>query len=396
MISRPGAFSQRRLDARGAQGRILTLPNSTMPLDKDAPPFYRPELDGLRFVAFFCVFISHAFSDDASRYLAQGVPWPFAYVISQLVHVGRFGVPLFFVLSSYLITELLIREHRKTGTIDVKRFYLRRALRIWPLYVVFVLVISVLLRATGGPSAFPADYLLALLLFSGNWATMLQWGPGPGDMISIALWSVSVEEQFYLAWPLLLGMVGMARIRQLSLLLIGTAVLSRLAMDMAGASETTVWYSSLTWLDSIGAGALLAVGLRGKLPRFAPTTRLLLFAAGPVLWLLAAVIYNLLPASTLFYPPIVAGSVSLFLSAAGGTAFAHPVLVYLGRRSYGLYVVHLAGLALAAFILPRLSLGGAALAFAFTVLMAAASYRWLETPFLALKSRFAYIDSRPI
>lgn len=364
--------------------------------DEHAPTFYRPELDGLRFLAFFCVFISHAFSDDASQYLRLGVSRPVAYLISQLVHVGRYGVPLFFVLSSYLITELLIREHQKTGTIDVKRFYLRRALRIWPLYVVFVVAISALLRATNGSSGFPADYLLGLLLFFGNWATMFGWGPGPGDMISVALWSVSVEEQFYLAWPLLLSMAGVARIRRLSLLLIGTAVLSRLAMDMAGARETTVWYSSFTWLDSIGVGALLAVGLRGKLPRFSALTRLLMFAAGPALWLLAAVSYNLLPASSIFYPLIIAGSVSLFLSAAGGTAFAHPVLVYLGRRSYGLYVLHLAGLALAAFILPRLSIGSAVVGFAFTVLIAAASYRWLETPFLALKSRFSYIDSRPI
>lgn len=364
--------------------------------EAQAPPFYRPELDGLRFLAFFCVFLSHAFSDDASLYMANGAPWPVAYLMSQLVHVGRYGVPLFFVLSSYLITELLIREQQKTGTIDVGRFYIRRALRIWPLYVVFVVAMWALLRATGGPSAFPTGYLLGLLLFFGNWAVMLGWGPGAGDMITLALWSVSVEEQFYLVWPLLLGLVGIARIRQVSLLLIGAAVLSRLAMDMGGADETKVWYSSFTWLDSIGAGALLAVGLRGEFPRFSSVTRVMLFAAGPSLWLLAAVAYNMLPVSTIFYPLIVAGSVSLFLSAAGGTAFAHPVLVYLGRRSYGLYVLHLAGLALAAFMLPRLTLGSAAVGFVFTVAMAAATYRWLERPFLALKSRFAYIESRPI
>lgn len=367
-----------------------------MQRDAHAPPFYRPELDGLRFLAFFCVFLSHAFSDDASRYIMQGASWPVAYLTSQLVHVGRYGVPLFFVLSSYLITELLIREHQKTGTIDVRRFYIRRALRIWPLYVVFVVAIWLLLRTIDGPSAFPVDYLLGLLLFFGNWATMLGWGPGSSDMLTLALWSVSVEEQFYLVWPLLLGRVGVARIQWVSFLLIGTAVLSRLAMDLAGAHETTVWYSSFTWLDSIGAGALLAVGLRGRLPRFSTMTRFMFFAAGPSLWLLAAVTYNVFPASTIFYPLIVAGSVSLFLSAAGGTAFAHPVLVYLGRRSYGLYVLHLAGLALAAFIFPRLTIGSAAVGFLLTVVMAAAMYRWLETPFLALKSRFAYIESRPI
>jgi len=279
----------------------------------------------------------------------------------------------------------------------------RRALRIWPLYLAFVLAVSALLRASHGPVASPWNYTLALLLFSGNWAMMLGWGPGPGDMVSgqlwsvsIEVWSVSIEEQFYLVWPLLLRVVGVGRIRRLALLLIGAAIAIRLAMDVAGAREATVWYSSFTWLDSIGAGALLAVALNGRAPRFTPLTRLILVAAGPGLWLLAAVVFTALPVTIIFYPLIVAGSVVLFLGAAGSHVFAHPTLVYLGRRSYGLYVLHLAGLALASFVFPLLTIANALAGFTLTVLMAAASYHWLETPFLALKNRFTYIESRPI
>ena len=362
------------------------------------PPsfFYRPELDGLRFLAFLCVFITHAFPDDATVYMSRGISWPLAHLLSHIVHAGRYGVPLFFVLSSYLITELLIREHQKTGTIDVLRFYLRRALRIWPLYVVFVVAVSALLRKALGPDAFPSNYLAALLLFFGNWAMMRGWGPAAGDLLTGPLWSVSIEEQFYLVWPLLLRVVGVGRIRRLALAMVMLAVAARLAMDLAGARDTTVWYSSFTWMDAIGTGALLAVSLRGEVYRVTPPVRVLLLAAGPGLWLAAAVLFNMLPAYSIFYPLIVAGSVSLFLSAAGSRAFAHPALVYLGRRSYGLYVLHTAGLALASFVFPPLSIPNALAGLALTVLMAATAYAWLEAPFLALKSRFAYIESRPI
>ena len=359
------------------------------------PTFYRPELDGLRFLAFLFVFTTHAFPDDATVYMSRGVSWPLAHVLSHLVHIGRFGVPLFFVLSSYLITELLIREHRKTGAIDVARFYLRRALRIWPLYIVFVLAAAAWLRSTRGPAAFPLRYFLSLLLFWGNWGMIRGWGPGAGDKLTGPLWSVSVEEQFYLVWPVLLLIVGVRRIRALAVVLVALAFAGRLAMDMTAALDTIVWYSSFTWLDAIGAGALLAVALRGGEPRLTPAMRLLLLAAGPALWLAAAILFKALPLYSVFYPLILAGSISMFLSAAGNRAFAHPVLVFLGRRSYGLYVLHLAGLALASFLFPPLTLPAAGAGLALTVLMAAAAYAWLEAPFLALKRRLAYVESQP-
>lgn len=368
-----------------------------MSYDKPFGPvaFYRPELDGLRFLAFLFVFSTHAFLDDASWYLTRGVQWPLAHLAARLVHIGRFGVPLFFVLSSYLITELLIREHARTGSIHVGRFYLRRALRIWPLYIVFVLVAGAILRVTLGASAFGSEYLLGLLLFFGNWAMMLGWGPGAGDLLTEQLWSVSVEEQFYLVWPLLLSLVGVRRVRMMAMMLIGLAVAVRLAMDLIGAAETTVWYSSFTWLDSIGVGALLAAGLNGQVPRFKTLTRLALVAAGPTLWLVAAAAFSLLPIFSLFYPLIIAGAVSLFLGAIGSQAFAHPVLVYLGKRSYGLYVLHLTGRAIAWHFFPPLGPSSAVASFAVTTLLAVISYRWLEKPFLVLKARFSDIESRP-
>ena len=92
--------------------------------------FYRPELDCLRFFAFLSVFISHAFSINSSYYADLGTSPRVALWISKVIGSGGLGVVLFFVLSSYLITELLVRENERMGRLDVKAFYIRRALRI--------------------------------------------------------------------------------------------------------------------------------------------------------------------------------------------------------------------------------------------------------------------------
>ena len=109
-------------------------PKVTRKQSREPPSrFYRPELDGLRFLAFFLVFICHA---------QYGIAWQ-SWAGQLLLHVGAggsFGVDLFFVLSAYLITELLRREKLETGSIDVGGFYVRRILRIWPLYFGFLVL----------------------------------------------------------------------------------------------------------------------------------------------------------------------------------------------------------------------------------------------------------------
>ncbi len=114
-----------------------------------AAPFYRPELDTLRFFAFFYVFLCHGLAGRPEEYTRLGVPSELALWISGILQSGANAVGLFFVLSSYLITELLLRERARTGRIDVRAFYMRRTLRIWPLYYVFVILVFVALRPFG-------------------------------------------------------------------------------------------------------------------------------------------------------------------------------------------------------------------------------------------------------
>ena len=151
-----------------------------------APPerrFYQPELDGLRFYAFLGVFVYHTLP-------SQAMPWLWGAVIKS----GAAGVDLFFALSAFLITSLLLRERQQTGRISLRLFYLRRILRIWPLYFV-VLALGVVLAHTVPDQRLPWYYIAGYLLFIGNWVSAAFGHP---QSICSPLWTVSIEEQFYL------------------------------------------------------------------------------------------------------------------------------------------------------------------------------------------------------
>src|SRR5271167_1278609 len=107
------------------------------PADRAAPNFYRPELDGLRFFAFFAVYLNHTMSFGEQGH-HRHMPDALGNALGTIGVAGAFGVDLFFVLSAYLLTELLVREGVARGTVDVRAFYLRRILRIWPLYFFFL------------------------------------------------------------------------------------------------------------------------------------------------------------------------------------------------------------------------------------------------------------------
>src|SRR5580658_4566258 len=117
------------------------MTTATLPVPAQAKvgrsSFYRPELDVLRFFAFLAVFLFH-FNHPAEFYVQHGIPRAIAVGATSFVEAGVFGVDLFFVLSAYLITELLLREKDLCGSLDVKGFYLRRILRIWPLYFFYI------------------------------------------------------------------------------------------------------------------------------------------------------------------------------------------------------------------------------------------------------------------
>lgn len=364
--------------------------------------FYCPELDTLRFAAFFLVFCHHAFIAaviDKVATLSKS-----AQVLSWVALGGGFGVDLFFILSAYLISELLLREKSLTGGVDVRGFYIRRILRIWPLYFAFVVFCFILPRFT--PSSFPLKALLCFVFLAGNWYCVL-YGAIPSPVAP--LWSVSIEEQFYLLWPLIVRIARRAQVIGIALCLIFVAFAARWVLLAHSAPRREIWFNTFTRLDDIALGVLVAVLLNGRIPRIHVSVRAVLFLAGIALLGLSTgwfrVLRDALPVADglLGYGCGTVAGVFLLFSFLGapqdGLKFltARP-LVYLGRISYGLYVLHQLVLEAVKVILYRL-LGHCPMGLRFflsippTILLAAISYRWLESPFLRLKRRFEHISS---
>lgn len=370
---------------------------------RPAGAFYRPELDGLRFLCFLAVFIGHSFPLNPLRSQIAGT-WQYeAYAWLWCVpQAGGAGVDVFFTLSSFLITELLLRETERTGRIDVPAFYCRRALRIWPLYYAFLLLAWFAERPLGLPGL-DGPTLTAFVCFGGNWD--LAWtGEIPRSATQI-LWTVSIEEQFYLLWPLLLFLCGVKRIVPLAVAILALANASRLALLLADANWTMTAFSTPTRMDGIAAGALLAVALR-RWPLTLPLgVRRLLFAVGLLLPVVVHRYIRLSPSiagAELLACPLVAVAAVLLLVGSlrheteRSGLLTDRTIVYLGKISYGLYVWHLA------CILMTYKLGWSRpgqwttllYGLPLTIAAAAASYRWLELPFLKWKRAFTHVASR--
>jgi len=304
-----------------------------------------------------------------------------------VARAGGTGVDVFFVLSSYLITELLLRELQTLGTLRVSAFYLRRILRIWPLYYSFLALVTFVIPRYG----LPPLYLLPFALFVGNWAVADHGYPSSP---AAPLWSVSIEEQFYLAWPLLLITVRQARLKWLCIVLLTVSICARFYLVANHVVHPAIWCNTIARLDPIVLGAMTAIGLNGRLPAFTRPLRIGLLVSG-IASILIVVRYCGFdgPGSLLLYPAVAVGSTFILLSFLGLETTCQrtsSIFAYLGRITYGLYVFHLLVLRLGSEFLRMVPLVPRVLVlFLVNVVVAAASYKFLERPFLRLKSRLS-------
>ena len=148
---------------------------------------YLPGLNGLRALAAISVLVSHIFQNTFGN-------WGLKYLRLPLF---TDGVTLFFVISGFLITYLLMQELSKTKTIDIPKFYVRRILRIWPIYYLYIFVVIGVLFWVGNES----DILNYTLLYYVFFAANIPFLSAAGIALIVHYWSIGVEEQFYLFWP---------------------------------------------------------------------------------------------------------------------------------------------------------------------------------------------------
>jgi peptidoglycan/LPS O-acetylase OafA/YrhL len=381
--------------------------------------FYRPELDVVRFLAFVLVYLHHTMPSVERFPRAAKALGHWTRVIDSFQPACGFGLSLFFTLSAFLICELLIREREYVGTIHVKQFYIRRILRIWPLYY-FGLFLGVVVAFLPGGQISDVFRIGWFVVFMGAWNITLH---GLIHNPMNPLWSISVEEQFYVFAPWALKYLSRKWLYVASIGIVLFANLWLYRLGLISASDTQIWFSSVVQFECFAAGILLCLFLHGRMPRLGALTRSSFLAACACCWMAACYFLHVRfydnganpgsPRLICGYALGVAGCVLLLLAFLGAAPKHFPRwAVYLGRISFGLYVYHdfvinftrrlvidplMAATIQNNLVRDHVTVGlSMALPFGLTIVVAALSYRYLETPFLKMKRRHAVIESQPI
>lgn len=347
-------------------------------------------LDGLRAMSILGVIWSHVWYVSGPAYWNAMTKMP---VLRQ----GAFGVSVFFGISGFLITTLLLREQRKYGRISLRDFYIRRTLRIWPLYyatlALYVVLVLTMQRGTGRDHVF-FHFLPGYLTFTYTWFAGWQ---AAGAIFNFA-WSLSVEEQFYLIWA------GVLRIFHGALpVVLMTLMIALRAATEFGVVGRAVPRDSLAWRMAAGiavpicVGAILAQMLHSE--KWFLRARLLIGHRWAAPLILLALIASLAPAANVWdwvrwpFACLLVGACVIREDNGMAWFFRWKPLAYMGVVSYGMYMLNTLVLDCLKPIFNRIGsphpLVRFPIAVACTVLAAGLSYRFLETPFLRLKERFS-------
>ncbi|MDK9698284.1 MAG: acyltransferase [Siculibacillus sp.] len=374
------------------------MPRNPSGPEMAARSLYRPELDVLRFVAFLMVFLHHVLPREVAE-VAGLDPLIGRLTVSTTQSLG-FGLTLFFTLSAFIMTRLLREEQAATGTIRVGDFYVRRILRIWPLYALGLAIGFLLAEATDGPQG--REMIGWFSLFLGNWWFLDHgWAVNP----MTPLWSISVEEQFYLVLPLLLVITGARGGVRLGVAAIALGfVATWIQGERHLAIDTAIWTNTTTHLAAFGVGIALGEVTRKGAPFRGALGRAGLVVFALVAFFLAADVFDAKRIAEARSGFDVAFGHGLAAFAAGALILAvldlrvtfPAMLLHLGKISFGLYVFHLLALRWVEATVQAGPVADAVLALGLDIVVASVSYAFWEKPFLALRRRFQTIASRPI
>jgi peptidoglycan/LPS O-acetylase OafA/YrhL len=370
-----------------------------------------PALDGLRGIAILLVMFHHCTVLSSQTQAAT--------TLLNLAGIGAHGVDLFFVLSGYLITGILLDTREQARYFQ--NFYLRRALRIFPLYYLVVAGCILLLPAIAAHIPAASAKVGRFITAPGDWpwyvsytsnfliASTRSWR----HPVLGVTWSLAIEEQFYLVWAVIVFLISPVRLRTTALWLAGLSLIFRAGMLLAGYDWIQVYV--LTWcrMDGLALGAWVAAAVRGRTTqRLSSLPRLAAFTLTPLLVVLYGggwLHYDMPAAMTIGYSAVaLACAAWLYLALFAGTNsvlnrfLSGGILRFFGKYSYAIYLFHLpvrAAVRDTVFASPRLTaLTGTGILwqlafYAATLLVVIPcvllSWNLLERPILKLKDRVA-------
>ena len=385
-------------------------------ISKDSKVYFHG-LNSLRFLAAFIVIVNHV-EQIKSLYGYKN------FFDNVLVHnIGTYAVVFFFALSGFLITYLLLVEQQKTGTINIRNFYIRRTLRILPLYYLlgllslFILPHIEALHIPMWQSDLENNFSIHVLLY-------LTFLPNISPVFfgtiphANQVWSVGVEQQFYLVWPILVrhsnnlkSVIFKVLIGYLLIRFVAIFLFNVYEDDLDAYENVARWYNllNLTSIDCMAIGALVGIWLSEKRQFlqlfYKQFSQYFLYTITIIFLCIGGIQSGVL---SYFNQEIFAVlSTLIILNTATNKnsiiKIENPALNYLGKISYGLYMYHALCIAIALYLVRQFTdfsldnFGGNAIAYLLTVLLtisfSAVSYRWLEKPFILQKHRFSQIAS---
>ncbi len=362
---------------------------------------YFPGLNGLRALAALSVLWGHTFQDTFGIWKTSA-----GNILPSHNFFSIDGVTLFFVISGFLITYLLLKELDKTNTINIPKFYMRRILRIWPIYYGYIIaciaILAILPTLLGGGNTLINSTLYYYLFFAAN--IPFCWAGGLWPIVHY--WSIGVEEQFYLFWPWL------ARIGKKRILPIAVAVLIIWLACKWGSyaflGKTFVYrFFGVTRFHCMMWGAIGAILLHQQNKRFITLfTNKWITSLAWVLFLTSGLYSHLMP-SPCQAEYIAFLALILIMSQVATKPFIinleNRVCDFIGKISYGIYVIHPMLIYLLSLAWNKMQVAlpdGVQITLiytfvtAITIFVAWLSYTFYEKRFLRIKTRFAVVQSK--
>lgn len=386
---------------------------------------YFPGMNGIRFIAAFSVIFHHV---EQSKFWLDIPSWWNTTIVDNIGHKGRI---IFFVLSGFLITYLFLAEIKKTNTLNLKKFHIRRNLRVWPLYIVIILLAFFILPLVNnltcnhcgfeyGPTSFNdilsvsfwKKFFVYLFMFA-NFGRFL-WPPVPGLS---QLWSIAVQEQFYLVWPAITRIFKKNFLPMVIIFILGKVIIEAVlrfysnnwdAYQLPLINELQL--GSLIKFWEIFAVEQMALGGLAAYIFIEEKNRILNFIYNKffAFFIVAIYVFLFFVKVDFYFHGFVEGLISTFLLLNISTnpkfpiKLEHPSMNYLGNISYGIYLFHNFFIIMTMNLLIKFNFHENLIIFniflysitiSLTLFFSALSFKYFENYFLNIKSKYEVVKS---